>query len=63
MNVIAAKGLRCPMEAKPRQYITDDKAVHVPASAYYRRLVADGSLVIAPSGKTPGRGKAAAAKE
>ncbi|WP_035216622.1 hypothetical protein [Desulfobulbus elongatus] len=45
MKVQAAKGLKCPMEDDPRRYITDEKPVAVPATAYYRRLVADGSLV------------------
>lgn len=45
MKVKAAKGTRCPMEGKPREYITDAKAVVVPASPYYLRLVRDGSLV------------------
>lgn len=40
----AAPGVRCPMEGQPRQYITDAAPVQVPASAYYLRLVADGSL-------------------
>jgi hypothetical protein len=45
MRVLAAPGTRCPKEGKPRDYITDSTAVTVPDSAYYRRLVADGSLV------------------
>lgn len=57
MKVIAAPGARCPMEGTPRKYITDAEAVEVPASAYYRRLVADGSLVI------PAAGQAASKKE
>ena len=50
MEVIAAKGLRCPMEGKPRSYITDSTPVDVPESAYYRSLVRDGSLVRAQAG-------------
>ncbi len=45
MKVIAAKGLRCPMEGQPRKYITDSVAVEVPESAYYGRRLRDGSLV------------------
>lgn len=45
MKVQAAKGIQCPMEGKPRKYITDDKPVEVKASPYYLRLVRDGSLV------------------
>jgi hypothetical protein len=46
MRVSAAPGLRCPMEGAPRKYITDAEAVEVPESAYYKRLEADGSLII-----------------
>lgn len=47
MNVQAAPGLRCPMEHNPREYITDEaKGVEVADTAYYRRLVDDGSLVL-----------------
>ncbi len=46
MHVKAAPGTRCPKEGKPREYITDSKAEEMPDSAYYRRLVDDGSLVI-----------------
>ncbi|MRR15699.1 MAG: hypothetical protein EG826_04495 [Deltaproteobacteria bacterium] len=46
MKVQAVPGARCPKEGKPREYITDSKTEEVPDSVYYRRLVADGSLVI-----------------
>ena len=45
MRIKAAPGLKCPMEGKPRDYITDSKAVEVSESPYYRRLVSDGSLI------------------
>jgi hypothetical protein len=41
--VIAPKGMRSPMEI--HGMITDSAPVHVPATRYYRRLLADGSLV------------------
>ncbi len=44
MKVIAVRGTRCPKEDNPRTYITDDIAVDVPETAYYKRLIADGSL-------------------
>jgi len=47
MNVQAAPGTKCPKEGKPRDYIDDKTAQTVPDSAYYMRLVADGSLVVA----------------
>lgn len=47
MKVIAVKGARCPKEDKPREYITDTEPIDVPDdSTYYRRLLADGSLII-----------------
>lgn len=53
MKVIAAKGLKCPKEGKPREYITDSEPVDVPeGSTYYRRLVNDGSLVLYRSDTT-----------
>lgn len=53
MKVQAAPGLRCPMEGDPRTYITDGpEGVEVADTAYYRRLLDDGSLqevIAAPS--------------
>lgn len=54
MNVTAKPGTRCPMEGKPRDYITAGKAVTVPDTPYYRRLLADGSLV--PAEPAAGKG-------
>lgn len=48
MRVKAKKGTRCPREGRPREYVTDGEAVEVPGTAYYRRLLRDGSLVAAP---------------
>lgn len=45
MRVKAAPGLHCPKEENPREYIADNEPVEVPDSAYYRRLVDDGSLI------------------
>lgn len=46
MRVKAQPGQQCPTEHNPREYIGDDPAgVEVEPSAYYRRLVDDGSLV------------------
>ena len=45
MRVKAAPGLLCPKEENPRDYITDDPSgIEVEATAYYRRLIDDGSL-------------------
>ncbi len=48
MKVLAAPGLQCPKEGKPREYIPDSgEGVEVPdGSAYYQRLLADGSLIL-----------------
>jgi len=48
MKVMSAPGTQCPIEEKPRSYITDTEAVDVPETAYYLRLIADGSLIPAP---------------
>lgn len=45
MLVKAAPGLQCPKEENPREYINDSEPVDVPDTAYYQRLVDDGSLV------------------
>ncbi len=47
MKVKAKSGTRCPKEGKPREYIADSHPVDVPNTTYYRRLVRDGSLIIA----------------
>ena len=58
MNVIAAKGLKCPMEGKPKTYIPDAAPVDVKASPYYLRLVRDWSLIIeTPKEEPKGKGK------
>lgn len=48
MKVTAKPGAKCPMEGKPNRYIADDVPVDVPDTLYYRRLVADGSLIKIP---------------
>jgi hypothetical protein len=45
MWVKASQGLKCPMERKPRSYISDSQAKEVPETSYYRRLINDGSLI------------------
>ncbi len=56
MQVSAVPGTHCPKEGKPRLYITDNVPEEVPDSAYYRRLVADGSLILAASGANANAG-------
>ena len=53
MKVIAAKGMKCPMERRWRSYITDSEPVEVPETAYYTRLVRDGSLVRVEGAEIP----------
>ncbi|HOX22378.1 MAG TPA: hypothetical protein PLL10_02860 [Elusimicrobiales bacterium] len=45
MLVKAKHGGKVPMEEHPRRHITDEKAVDVPETSYYKRLVLEGSLV------------------
>lgn len=45
MYVKTVRGARCPKEGKPREYIGESPE-EVADSAYYRRLLADGSLMI-----------------
>lgn len=49
MKVMAATGTRCPKEGKPREYIDDQTSQDVPDTVYYRRLIKEGSLVLAPA--------------
>lgn len=44
MQVRSKPGTKCPMEGRPRAYVTDSDLVEVPDTAYYRRLIDDGSL-------------------
>ncbi|MFH1028486.1 MAG: hypothetical protein V1791_10835 [Pseudomonadota bacterium] len=44
MLVKAAPGLKVPMEGRPRGFISGPDPVRVPDTAYYLRMVADGSL-------------------
>lgn len=48
ITVAAPEGLRCPME---HGGIITDVPVRVPETRFYRRLIADGSLVIVPEQK------------
>lgn len=57
MRVQAAPGLQCPAENNPREYITDAVPVDVPDTAYYRRLVDDGSLREVKSEQSGVKGK------
>lgn len=46
MLVKAAPGIRVPMEGRATTYITGTDPVQVPDTAYYRRMVNEGSLVL-----------------
>jgi hypothetical protein len=46
VTVIAKPGCICPRENPRESLITDQDAVTVPATMYYTRLIADGSLII-----------------
>lgn len=45
MIVKAKQGATCPMEGRKRGRITDSEPVNVPDTAYYQRLVVEGSLI------------------
>lgn len=56
INVIAREGIRVPKEDMPDRYITDSEAVSVAQSAYYRRRLHEGDLLLAsdtPPGDVP----------
>ncbi len=59
MTVVASPGLKVPKEGKPREYITQDEEVSVPATAYYLRRVTDGDLIRIDTrgGVKPGKSK------
>lgn len=46
INVKAAEGLKVPREDNPRRYITSEATTEVQDTAYYRRQVAAGDLII-----------------
>lgn len=46
ITIKAAPGTKVPREDKPTTYIADTTPVSVPASAYYRRRIADGDLIV-----------------
>ncbi|MFX2607065.1 DUF2635 domain-containing protein [Enterobacter mori] len=52
IKVKAAPGRQFPMERKPKRYI-GDKAVEVESSAYYRRAVKDGDLILVTGSVQP----------
>lgn len=54
LSVIAPPGRICPKQGgKPAGVITDSEAVSVPDNAYYRRLLAEGSLLKARPQRKP----------
>lgn len=55
MKVIAASGYLVPFEERAHNYITEKEAVRVPDNLYYRRLIADGDLIIVPEMTTNSR--------
>ena len=51
LRVIAKSGCACPREDPRSGVIKDDAAVEVPNTAYYRRRIADGSLLLSEPDK------------
>lgn len=52
MLVKAAPGVRVPVEGSPHRYI-EDTPVNVEDTAYYRRRMADGDVVLVEASATP----------
>ncbi len=53
-RVIAPPGRICPKEGgKPAGIITDNSAAQVPNTAFYRRMLDEGSLLAAPEDRKP----------
>ena len=46
ITVKAAPGIKVPREDKPTTYIDDTNPVTITPSAYYRRRIADGDLIV-----------------
>lgn len=63
MKIQAKQGTKVPKEGKPREYITDGTPTDVPDTVYYRRLVAEGSLVIVRGAQRTSRASAPAARK
>ena len=71
MRVLAAPGIKVPLEEKPRDYITDtppegETGYTVPDTAYYLRRIWDGDLTdidaaVFASDATPAKAKKGAA--
>lgn len=63
MLVLASPGLRVPLEGKPRDYITDAPPAGeigyavADDSAYYRRRILDGDLVVVTTPAAPAKTK------
>ena len=55
LKVKAAYGLRVPFENHAHRYI-EQSAVEVENSLYYRRLLADGDLILVVTGKIEKKG-------
>ena len=55
LKVKAAPGLRVPFENHAHRYI-EQSQVEVENSMYYRRLIADGDLILAVAGKIEKKG-------
>ncbi len=47
LKVKAASGIKYPLEGYPNKYITDECEQSVPDTAYYRKALMDGDLVLA----------------
>ena len=53
MKVIAAPGLLVPKDGQARRYISSDQHEDVPDTAYYRRRIEAGELIVLPDDVAP----------
>lgn len=51
IKVKAASGIKYPLEGMPSKHVTDGDAVEVPDTAYYRKAIGDGDLVLVAAPK------------
>ena len=65
MHVVAAPGMRVPMESDPRTQIdpAPADAVEVPDTSYYRRRIASGELLPAKKARSSAKEPAKGANE
>lgn len=62
LSVKASGGMKYPLQGHPNKYINDADAASVPDTAYYRKALLDGDLVLADQPVEPAPAPASASK-